>query len=324
MRSPLRSRIARLACVPVLALLLLVPQAAPVNAAGSMFALSISQAQDEVCVGQAVSVNLAWAPNSQYGGGDAVVPLAPLAGPSRISLQASRGYFHPDPARTGGAISGVTTVTYIAESEGTEQIFATAWIGGSSDAIAKDSFKVVACEYFYTLSAQLDMTVSTEGLSYTARYTVKSWGTLTPTDPENPRHLEARDKMVKLNATIISWASSDCTLFTWEPARGIGSVDAIADPGAMGIGTLLKLGPPKDLAWDMDLSFACDGQGHTVGGVYPIASEDPWVQAIFPSSTGTQDVVLDMFEIPFQKLVGSEGITISYTAKLTLEKKESQ
>jgi hypothetical protein len=287
----------------------------------NIFILSISQARPEVCVGETVTITISWAPNSakDYGG---LAPLTPLAGPSRISLKASHGFFYPQAPNPPGSVSGTTSVTYTAESEGTEKIFAQAWLGGSSDAIATDSFEVKACEYYYTLDSQLDMTVTSEGLSYTARYKVKSWGTLVPVDSEHPRQLEARDKLVKLSASIISWSSSECVLFTFEPASGSGRVDARLDPGAMGIGNVLKLAPPVDLAWDMDLSFACNGHGNTVAGVYPIASSDPWVQATFPEGVGTQDVVLEMFETPYQRLVGSEGITISYTAKLSLEKKE--
>ncbi len=223
-----------------------------------------------------------------------------------------------------GAISGTSMVTYTAEKVGTEKLFAVAWTGGGSDGIATDTFKVVACEYMYTLDAQLDMTVTSEEITYSSRYTVKSRGTLTPTDPDNPRHLEARDKTVMMTATMVSWSSSKCSLFTWEPATGLGWVDARADPGPMGIGMVLQLGPPKDLAWDMNYSFSCDGDGHTIAGVYPVSSGDPWVSATFLESTGKQNVVLDMLEVPYNKLKGAEGITLSYTATLTLEKKESK
>ena len=101
-------------------------------------------------------------------------------------------------------------------------------------------------------------------------------------------------------------------------------MDARAFPGEMDIGYVLQLAPPNDLEWDMNLSFACDGDGHTVAGVYPISSGDPWVSATFPGGTGTRDVVLEMFEIPYQKLNGSEGITVDYTAKLTLQKKDEK
>jgi hypothetical protein len=294
------------------------------GAGNTVFALSISQAELEVCVGQTVNVTINWAPNSSYDPGGGLAPLAPLAGPSRISLQASLGTFYPDRVPSPGSISGTTTVSYTAEQEGTEKLFAVAWMGGESDAIAKDTFKVKACEYVFTLDAEFDMTVTTEGLTYTSRYTVKSRGTLVPTDPNEPQHLEARDKLVKMTATITSWSSSKCTLFTWEPATGMGWVDARADPGTLGIGMFLQLAPPRELAWDMNYSFACDGDSHTVAGVYPVSSNDPWVSATFPSGTGTHKVVLDMFEVPYNRLKGAEGIIVSYVATLTLEKKESK
>ena len=326
----LASKIARLAGVSLLAFLLLAQDAPPTLAASEsqvntndIFILQISQARPEVCVGETVTINIAWAPNGakDYGG---LAPLTPLVGPSRITLKASHGTFYPGAPNPPGSPSGTTSVSYTAESEGTEKIFAQAWLGGSSDAIATDSFTVKACEYYYTLKSQLDMSVTAEGLSYTARYNVKSWGTLVPVDSEHPRQLEARDKRVKLSATITSWSSSECVLFTFEPGSGSGRVDAHVDPGPMGIGNVLKLAPPVDLAWNLDLSFACDGNSSTVSGVHPITSDDPWVQTTFPDGVGTQDVVLDMFEVPYQKLVGSEGITISYVATLTLEKKESK
>jgi hypothetical protein len=289
---------------------------------GTIFQLSISQAENEICVGQSVRVAIQWGPNTRYSENGGQAPLSPLTGPSRIALQASLGRFYPESAPPGGAVSGTTTVTYTAEKEGNEKIFAVAWTGGESDAIASDTFKVKACEYFYTLNAQFDLAITSEDLSYHTRYTVKARGTLTPPDPNEPLHLEARNNYVTMNATMVSWSSSKCVLFTWEPGTGMGEVDARADPGPMGVGMQLQIAPPRDLAWNADLSFACNGDPVTVAGVYPVSSGDPWVSAFFPDGTGTQTVVLDMFEIPYNKLLGAEGISVSYTAKLTLERKD--
>jgi len=332
MKSTARtSRIARLSLGFLMVFLLIVEDAPPARAStaaqgssNTVFRLGISQAELEVCVGQTVNVTIQWGPNTSYDPGGGLEPLAPLAGPSRITLKASRGSFYPDAAPPPGSISGTTTVAYTAEEEGTEKLFATAWIGGTSDAIATDTFTVKACEYFYTLKADLDLYVSSEGISYHTRYTVKSHGTLTPPDPNEPLHLEARDKQVTMTATMVSWSSSKCTLFTWEPGKGMGWVDARADPGPLGVGMFLQLAPPRELAWDLDYSFACDGQGHTVAGVYPISSGDPWVHATFPEGTGSKTVVLDMFEIPYNRLQGSEGVYVTYTATLTLERKDTK
>lgn len=290
----------------------------------TIFHLSMSQAEPEICVGQTVNVTITWGPNTAYDSDGDLAPLAPLTGPSRIALKASLGTFYPDTAPAAGSVSGTTTVAYTANEVGTEKLFAVAWIGGSSDAIATDTFKVKACEYLYTFKADLNLYVTSEGISYHTRYTVKSRGILKPTDEKNPLHLESKNNPVWMSATMISWNSSDCMVFTWEPGKGMGWVDARADPGPLGIGMVLQLAPPQDLAWDVDYSFACDGQGHTVAGVYPISSSDPWVSATFLEGTGSKNVVLDMFEKPYSILLGSEGVTVDYNATLTLEKKDLQ
>ena len=294
------------------------------GSSNNTFWLSISQSKDPICVGDAVNVAISWGPNADLAqtekGG--LAPLYPLVGPSRIKLQASRGYFYPDPPPVPGSSSGTMTVTYIAENEGNEKIFAQAWQAGESDAIATDVFTIKTCEFHFVLDAQFNLGVNTEGLAYTVRYTVKARGTLTAPDPKNqPLHLEGKANVVKLDAVVTSWSSSKCTLFTYEPGKGMGYVDAVADPGPMGIGMTLQLAPPTDLAWDVDLSLACDGNPETLAFVYPIPSNDPWIQATFLSGSETQTIKLDMFEIPYKKLVGAPDVDVSYTATITLEKK---
>jgi hypothetical protein len=229
------------------------------------------------------------------------------------------GIFLPDEFRPV-SISGTRTVTYIADKEGKEDIFAVAWIGKSSDAVAKAPFNIKLCTYWYKLYAELDMNVEVEGLAYSVRYTVESYGTLKAPDPSKPLNVEGNGKKVRLNAVVTSWNSSKCTLFTWEPGTGGGSVDARAYPSPNGKGMVLELAPPQ-LAWDVAYSFACDGHGMTLAGVYPITSgSDPWISATFPQGGGQQSIKLDMFEIPMNQLNGAPGISVSYTATVKLEK----
>ncbi len=288
----------------------------------NIFSLGISQSKDPICVGDVINVTIQWGPNRAYPTQtkDGLVNLTPLAGPSRIKLQASLGRFEPDDSFTPGSMSGTKTVTYIAEKEGNEKIFAQAWNGGSSDAIASDTFKIQACNYIYSLNAVLNLDVQAEGIAYSVRYTVKSHGVLKPPDPDKPLNLESKMMRVNLDAVVISWNSSKCTLFTYEPGTGTGFVDARADPAPDGIGMMLILFPPQDLAWDVAYSFACDGQPVTFAGVYPSTSDDPWVSATYPTGSGQQAVKLDMFETPMNKMNGNPGLTVSYTATLTLEK----
>lgn len=283
------------------------------------FLLSISQSKDPICVGDTVNVSISWWPNPEPI--DGLAPLAPLLGPSRIKLQASRGRFYPETPPPPGSISGTMTVAYIADEEGSEKIFAQDWIGGESDAIATDVFTIKNCDYAFVLDSQFNLGVNSEGISYTVRYTVKARGALKAPDPNQPLHLEGKTNVVRLDAVVTSFSSSKCTLFTYEPGKGMGYVDATADPGPMGIGMTLSLAPPQELAWDADLSFACDGNPFAIAGVYPVTSNDPWIQANFFSGSGTQTIKLDMFETPYQRLVGSEGVDVSYTATVTLEKK---
>ncbi len=286
-----------------------------------MYILSIFQSKDPICVGDTVNVTISWAPNPHYGEGSDLAPLTPLAGPSRIQVKASRGFFYPETPPPPGSNSGTSTVAYTAEETGTEKLFAVAWMGGSSDAIATDTFKVETCEYEYTLNGEFDLGVTAEGIAYTTRYTIKSRGILKPPDPDKPLNLEARTKLVKLGAMVTSFSSSECTLFTYEPGKGMGYVDVTGEPGPHNIGMVLKFAPPQDLAWDVDYSFACDGNGQSIAGVYPVPGGDPWITATFPSGSGTQNIKLDMFEIPFNRMNGQEGVTVSYTATVTLEKK---
>ena len=151
------------------------------------------------------------------------------------------------------------------------------------------------------------------------RFTIKSHGALKAPDPDKPLNLEGKGKTVRLSAVVTSW-SNKCTLFTVVPGSGMGYVDAIAYPDDKGIGMVLELAPPVDLAWDVDYSFSCDGNAVTLSGVYPTTSNDPWISAHYFMGGGQQNVKIDMFEIPMQKLNGSPGVSVSYTATLTLEK----
>ncbi len=288
----------------------------------NIFSLGISQSKDPICVGDVVNLTIQWGPNiaPPTDSGDRLAPLTPLLGPSRIKLQASLGRFYPDDSFIPGSYSGTKTVTYTAEKEGNEKIFAQAWNGGSSDAIASDTFKIQACNYIFTLNAVLNLDVQFEGNAYSVRYTVKSHGLLKPPDPDQPLNLESKMNRVKLDAVVTSFNVPKCTLFTYEPATGTGFVDARADPAPNGIGMMLILFPPQQLAWDVALSFACDGESMTLAGVYPSTSEDPWVSATYPTGSGQQTVKLDMFETPMNKMNGGPGVSVSYTATLTLEK----
>jgi len=285
-----------------------------------MFSLGVSQSKDPICVGDVVNVTVQWGPNINYDPGGGLAPVLPLAGPTRIKLQAGLGSFYPDASFTPGSYSGTHTVTYTAEKAGKEKIFAVAWFGDSSDAIASDTFTIKACDYKFTLDGVFNLDVQTEGISYSVEYTVKSHGVLTAPDPDKPFNLEGNMKKVKLDAVYTSFSSSKCTLFTYEPGTGGGFVDAKTEPRQNGNGMVLQLAPPQDMAWDVDLSFACDGNPLSISGVYPSTSSDPWVSAEFPMGSGQQSVKLDMFEIPMNKMNGNPGVSASYTATLTLEK----
>jgi hypothetical protein len=247
-----------------------------------------------------------------------LAPLTPLAGPSIIKLKASQGIFLPDEF-TPVSASGTKTVKYIADKEGKEDIFAVAWIGDDSDAIAKAPFTIKLCTFWYKLNAELNLGVEDKDMAYSERNTVESYGTLKAPDPDKPLNVEGKGKKVRLDAVFTSFSSSNCTLFTWEPATGRGTVDARAYPNPNGVGMVLELAPPQ-IAWDLALSVACGGQGMTIAGVYPVTSGDPWISATFPQGGGQQSIKLDMFENAMNNLNGAPGISVSYTATLKLEK----
>jgi len=130
---------------------------------------------------------------------------------------------------------------------------------------------------------------------------------------------------VRLAAVVTSFSASECTLLTYEPGTGGGSVDVRADPNPNGIGMVLQFAPPQDLAWEVVYFVACDGQPVTFAGVFPVTSgQDPWISAQFPLGSGQQPVKLDMFEIPMNKMKGYPGVAVSYTATVTLEKEPPQ
>jgi hypothetical protein len=290
------------------------------DSANDTFAISISQPKDPICVGDEVKVTIQWGPNiSRTPSGDGLAVLTPLAGPSIIKLKASQGIFLPDEF-IPVSISGTKTVTYIADKEGKEDIFAVAWIGDDSDAIARAPFTIKLCTFWYKLYGELNLDVEVEDMAYSTRYTIESYGTLKAPDPDKPLYVEGKGKDVRLGAVFTSW-SSKCVLFTWEPATGKGTVDARAYPSSDGKGMVLELAPPQNLAWELALSFACNGHGVTVANVYPITSKtDPWISATFPQGGGQQSIKLDMFEIPMNRLNGAPGISVSYTATVKLEK----
>jgi len=285
--------------------------------------ISVEQSKDPICVGDVVNVEVQWGSNTTrpVNGKDGLVSLAPLAGPSLIKMTAQLGHFYPEDSFTPGATSGVKTVTYIADKEGSESLSARAMSGENKDAIAHMPFSVKTCDFIYTLNGELNLNVEMEGLSYSSRFTIKSKGTLKAPDPSQPLNVEGKDKVVYLSAVITSFSAPKCVLFTWEPGTGGGFVDVKAAPGPNGIGMELQFGPPQELEWTLNFSMACNGQGQTGGGVYPSTdTQDPWISAMFLSGSGQQNIKLDMFEIPMNKLNGHSGISVSYTATVTLEK----
>jgi len=335
--QPSPPRVARITGIFLLVVLALTIGASSVMASApttspdeGAFLLSISQSKDPICVGDAVNVVINWRPDTRprpsSNGLEPLAPLFPLTGPDRIKLQASLGEFYPDNSFTPGSVSGTRTITYIANKEGKETILAQAWLaGGASDAIAKDSFTVKACDFYFNLHAELHLDVQGEGIAYSVRYTVKSSGILKAPGPDKPLSVEGKGKRVRLAAVVTSWSASKCTLFTYEPGTGEGSVDVRADPNPNGIGMVLQFAPPQDLAWEVAYSFACDGQPLTLAGIYPVTSgQDPWISAQFPLGSGQQRVKVDMFEIPMNKMKGSPGVSVSYTATATLEKEPPQ
>jgi hypothetical protein len=247
------------------------------------------------------------------------VPMAPLSGPSRIKLQTSLGRFSPDNYFTPGSTSGTGVVMYVAEKEGQETVFAQAWSGGSSDAIAKDTFTVKKCNYFYNLKAEMNLSVDdSEFGAYSVRYTIKSKDALKAPDPDKPFNLEGRG-IIYLNAVVTAW-SSQCVLFTSEPGKGMGFVNVKAYPDEKGGGMILELAPPEDFYWDVAYSFSCNGDARTIAGVYAVTTTDPWLKEHYIMGGGQQSVKIDMFDTSIKKMSGQPGLYISYTATLALEK----
>ena len=298
----------------------------PDGSSENLWMISAFQSKNPICVGDTVYVEVKWGPNAQRPaqGEGGMAPLYPLLGPRVIKVTSRLGHFIPDNTYKPGASSGLTRFAYVADGEGSELITAVAMTADGSDAIDTDRFEIKTCEYKYSLNGELNLYVDVEEGSLSARYTIKSHGVLKAPDTSQPLQVEGKGKTIRLGAVMTSFNVPKCTLFTWEPAKGQGSVDVRAAPGPDGTGMVLEFGPPQELAWDLDLSFACDGEATSVAGVYPSsANEDPWISATFPAGGGQQNIQLDMFEIPMSRMKGP-GVSFSYTATVTLERVEPE
>jgi hypothetical protein len=285
------------------------------------FMLAVSQTKNPICVGDTVNLSLQWGPNGvkPIPGTDSLASLTPLGGPYKIKFKATHGTFTPPEIDPGLRVSGTDSVAYTADSGGEEQVFATAYTSTGIDAIDSTKFTIKKCNFYYTLVAQGTLSVDVEEGSYTVDYTVKSSGLLKAEDSDHPLYVEGKGKKIKLDSIVTSFSMPKCTLFTWEPGTGEGTMDVRGYPNPNGTGMVVDFSPPN-LAWNLSLSFACDGDSRTVAGVYPVQGKaDPWLAAIFPLGSGEQDIKLDMFEIPKQKLQGA-GAYFSYRATITLEK----
>jgi hypothetical protein len=295
----------------------------PDDSSENIWMISVFQSKNPICVGDTVYVEVKWGPNilRPAEGKDGLAALTPLLGPNAIKVRATLGRFIPDDSYKPHAISGLTRFAYVAEQEGNELITGWAITGNSTDAIDTDRFTIKTCEYKFTLNGELNLYVDWEDISYSTRYTIRSSGVLKAPDTSNPSNVEGQKNVIRLSAVMTSFSAPKCTLFTWEPGKGMGYVDVRAAPGPDGTSMVLEFAPPQELAWDLDLSFSCEGDSRTVAGVYPSsAKEDPWISATFPGGSGQQDIKLDMFEIPMNKMNGNPGLSVSYTATVTLEK----
>jgi hypothetical protein len=285
------------------------------------FMVSVSQFKNPICVGDTVNVSVKWSPNSTKPspGEDGLGSLTPLAGPFKIKFKASHGTFIPEEIDPGLRVSGTDSVAYTADKEGEEQVFAMAYTSTGMDGLDSTKFTIKKCNFYYTLVTMGTLTVDVEEGSYTVDYTMKSSGLLKAEDSDHPLYVEGKGKKIKLDALVTSFSVPKCTLFTYEPGTGEGTVDVRGYPNPNGTGMVVDFAPPN-LAWNENLSFSCDGDSRTVAGVYPVQGKaDPWLAATFPLGSGEQDVKPDMFEIPKQKLQGP-GAYFSYRATITLEK----
>ncbi len=295
----------------------------PDGSSENTWTISVSQFDSPICVGEYVYVTVTWRPNLLQDPGQALARLPPLAGPSLIKVTSLIGRFIPESTYSPKSVSGTTRFAYVADQEGNERVAGVAMTSTGSDAIGMAQFTVKRCDYRYTLNAVAHLYVDAEEGSYSTEYTVKSSGVLKATDASNPRNVEGKGKTIRLGAVMTSFSVPKCTLFTWEPGKGQGSVDVRASPGPDDDSMVLEFGPPQELHWDVDYAFSCDGDTRSVTGVYGSTSnEDPWISATFPSGGGQQDIQLDMFEIPMNRMKGNPGLSFSYTATVTLERVE--
>jgi hypothetical protein len=296
----------------------------PDGSSENTWTISVSQFESPICVGDYVYVTVTWRPNPLMDAGQGLAPIPPLAGPGLIKVTSLIGRFVPEATYRTKSVTGTTRFAYVADQEGNEKVAGVAMTSTGSDATDTAQFTVKRCDYRYTLNGEARFYVDVEEGSYSTRYTIKSQGVLKAPDPSQPLNVEGKGKTIRLGAVMTSFSVPKCTLFTWEPARGQGSVDVRAAPDAGGTGMVLEFGPPQELAWDLVLSFACDGDATSLAGVYPSsANEDPWISATFPAGGGQQNIKLDMFEIPMSRMKGP-GLSFSYTATVTLERVEPE
>ncbi len=291
--------------------------AAPAHAPGA-WSVTVSGLNSPVCLGEPYLLTVTWEAN--HSSNDI---LAPLSGPRVINISAKNGSFDTETYRPGTP-NGTTTFNYTAEKEGQEEILVNVFNSELDvDSSARTNFKIKKCKYLYELYSEANLEVRGRDVHVAAKYIIKSKGLLEAPDPSQPRKLEAWNKTVTMDTFVTDFTAPGCTVFTWQPGQGMGSVDAKADEAQNGMSIDLRIGPPQDFVWYYNFAATCDGEPLAVNFAFDLSSmKDPWAQHVFPFGEGEYPITLDPFEEGVRRANQVPENHASYTARLSLKKVE--
>lgn len=283
------------------------------------FSITVSQPKSPVCVGESRLITVSW---KQANKNDI---LAPLSGPRVIYAKTLYGSFdrstyHP------ATISGTTTFTYTAEREGNDIITIQAMNGNlEADGVGFAELEVKKCDYRFTFYAQMNADPSSGDVQMGIQYILRAKGRLTSDGSSITGYFEAYNVTVHIETIITSFSMPQCALVTWTPGSGSGLIDvrAIPDKGDSR-GMTVQFSPLQDMTWNVDMSAFCDGEPTSYSASFPLTSKsDPWIEANFPSGTGSRNVKVDLFDQGVKNFAGG-GTPASYFATITLERVEKK
>ena len=285
--------------------------------------IQISQPKEPVCVGESRVITVSW-DTEPFSDLAPLVPSKttepkPITGPRVIFAQTPRKGEMDRYTMHPSSPTGTTTFKYIANHEGPEVLIFEAMDDNLQNAGQNEvTFEVKKCDYQFELFGQLDADASSEDVTLTFNYVLRTKGLLRE-DPNRSGYFEAKSVKITVETNVLVFNTPECVLFTFKPGYGEGTVDVRAEQvGNQSV--VVRFSPPQDLVWKYDWEAACDGKPINLNMEFPQTGEsDPWVEATFPDGTGLQSIRLEKFEEGVNNF-NNAGLPASYTAFVYLKR----